>query len=204
MRAYMDETKPGYIGITNDSADHKYFTMIPNVVLEHYGAVTQALYCHIKKHAGDKGTFSVSDRNLMKKLKVGRIALKDAFNDLIKENWIVFTGMKDVETDGGPQKVKTYSIVDIWPENVMFYKKRKGAADTAPLNERCGSNDIKGAVQTAPNKNPLNKMGIPLDEEGDQTQKQKKLSPEEVREKLQKIRKSFMAVKPTVPNQYKD
>lgn len=141
------------------SGDKKYFTMLPNIVLNHSTANDQALYCQLKKHAGENGLCFVSERNLMTKLVIGEKALKTSFAYLLKRNWIKFEGLKDVMTQGGPQKVKSYSVVDIWEENIINYE---GASKSVPLESKVLSKEakvlpevVKGVCFQKTNKNPL-------------------------------------------------
>lgn len=149
------------IQFEDKSGDKKYFTMLPNIVLNHSTAIDQALYCQLKKHAGENGVCFVSERTLLKKLGIGTVNLKKSFAYLLKRGWIKCIGEKEVFTNGGVQRVKCYTVVDIWDMNNHHYK---GASETAPLSKGASSNASKvllkqhpGASETAPNKNHSNK-----------------------------------------------
>lgn len=176
--------------------DKKYFTMLPNIVLNHSTANDQALYCQLKKHAGENGVCFVSERNLMLKLGIGREALKKSFKYLIDRGWIKFEGLKDVMTSGGAQKTKSYSVVDIWSLNIQNYE---GAARTAPLTPKVQleqhkvrlEND-KGVLFQPTNKNPIIKTKEEPNSFLENTNTEKELSPEEVKERIKKIREEVV------------
>lgn len=143
----------------DNSGDKKYFTMLPNIILNHSTAVDQALYCQLKKHAGENGICFVSERNLMEKLGVGRFALQKSFKYLLGREWIKYEGLKDVMSQGGVQKVKSYSVVDIWGLNLQNYQ---GAVKTTPLSDKVPLKQHKvpldlheGVLIQPTNKNPL-------------------------------------------------
>ena len=144
--------------IEDDSGDKNYFTIIPNYIANHSTANDQALYLQMKKFAGEKGECFASERTLRKKLGIGVNALKKSIKYLMEHGWIKEKGLRKIITKGGEQLVKVYSIVNIWKLNTDFYK---GVLQTAPLNDKgvpetaqgCSPNEIKGVLQTAPNKN---------------------------------------------------
>lgn len=111
----MNET----IVLNDDSGDKKYFTQLPNVILNHSTANDQALYWQMKRFAGEKGQCFATQETLMQKMKIGKVAYKKSLNYLLKKGWIKFIGM----TDGKTRPIKTYSVVDIWKLNIMEYEK---------------------------------------------------------------------------------
>lgn len=178
------------------SGDKKYFTMLPNIVLNHSTANDQALYCQLKKHAGENGVCFVSERNLMLKLGIGDKALKASFSYLLKRNWIKFEGLKDVMTSGGPQKVKSYSVVDIWSENVSNYE---GASKSDPLTPKVLSKEAKvlsevgkGVRFQQTNKNPLIKTEEDTSLSENTNTEENQLTQEQIKERINKIRKEVV------------
>lgn len=174
------------------SGDKKYFTMLPNIVLNHSTANDQALYCQLKKHAGENGVCFVSERNLMAKLGIGDKALKASFTYLLKRNWVKFEGLKDVMTSGGPQKVKSYSVVDIWEENIINYE---GASRSDPLSSKVLSKEAKvlsevdkGVRFQQTNKNPLIKKEEDNTFSLKDTNTEEELTNEKRKEWINKIR----------------
>lgn len=130
--------------IEDGSNDKAYFTMVPNIVLNHSSAVDQALYMQMKRFAGEKsggGLCTASHRTLMEKLKIGPKALKTSLDYLIGHGWIENVGARKVMTNGGPQDVQMYRVNDIWKLNVQHYK---GALESVPLSKG-GDERHKGA-----------------------------------------------------------
>lgn len=129
--------------IEDGSNDKNYFTMVPNYILNHSGAIEQALYLQMKRFAGEKGTCTSSERYLTEQLKIGTKALKKALKYLIEHHWIEPLGVKTIFTEGGPQKVKSYRVNDIWKMNMEYYK---GVSKSVPLYEGAVESD-EGAVK---------------------------------------------------------
>jgi hypothetical protein len=153
------------IEIEDGSNDRAYFTLVPNIILNHSTATDQALYLQMKRFAGEKrgGAYcTASEKTLMAKLHIGREALKKSLAYLLEREWITFAGEKTVWTEGGPQKVKTYRVNDIWKMNVEHYK---GVADSAPLKnkgvaetDKGVSKTAQGVAETAPTKNYIKQI----------------------------------------------
>lgn len=145
--------------IEDGSNDRIYFTMVPNIILNHSGAIDQALYLQMKRFAGEKdggGYCSASKRTLMGKMKVGPRALNTSLEYLIEHKWIEKIGSRSVMTQGGPQDIDVYRVNDIWKLNTDFYK---GANEIAPLDKvltkstKVLTKSIKGANETHTTKN---------------------------------------------------
>jgi hypothetical protein len=108
------------IEIQDDSNDKKYFTIIPNFILNHSTAVDQALYLQMKRLAGENGKCFATEKTLRSKLGVGEIAFKKALNYLLEHKWIEFVGM----TQGRTRPINTYRVNDLWEMNNQFYSKK--------------------------------------------------------------------------------
>ena len=126
--------------IKDESKDKKYFTIIPNFILNSSTAIDQALYMQIKRIAGDDGECSASLSYFQKQLGAGRDTIYKSINYLIKHKWISFVGKKKNQTYGGKQKINTYTVNDIWNLNNNYYNqgspnqnhpKIKGSPETA-------------------------------------------------------------------------
>lgn len=112
--------KESLISITDESGDKKYFTQSPNIVFDdNSSAIDQALYMQIKKFAGESGKCFATEETLCKKLKIGRRTFWKSRDYLLKKGWIKFEGMKGGKT----RPIKSYSMVDIWKENILYYEK---------------------------------------------------------------------------------
>lgn len=107
------------IEIIDESGDKKYFTQLPSIILNHSTAIDQALYWQMKRYAGEDGKCFATQETLMKKMSIGKWAYRKSLNYLLKRGWIKYVGM----TQGKTRPIKTYSIVDIWKENIMEYEK---------------------------------------------------------------------------------
>ena len=107
------------IKLQDESGDKKYFTQLPSIILNHSTAIDQALYWQMKRYAGEDGQCFATQETLMKKMKIGRTTYNKSLSYLLKKGWIKFDGL----TNGKTRPIKTYSIVDIWKENIMEYEK---------------------------------------------------------------------------------
>ncbi len=188
------------IRIDDDSGDRKYFTMIPNYIANHSSAIDQALYLQMKKHAGEDGECYVSEKTLMEKLGVGRYALQTSFKYLLSHNWIKYVGLKDINTSGGVQKVKSYKIVDIWKLNLEHYEKDKGVLIQTPPKTKGVARLAQGVSETAPrgansadkeepfNKNPKEENTLSLKrkikEEPEKDIERNKIALKKIRQEL--------------------
>lgn len=122
------------IDIQDNSNDRKYFTIVPNYVLNHSLAIDQALYLQMKRIAGENGKCFTSEKNLCEKLGIGTKALHKSIKYLITHKWIEFTG----RTGGKTRPLNTYRIIDLWQENSKFYDNQKIVVESrlSPLNEK--------------------------------------------------------------------
>jgi hypothetical protein len=107
------------IDIEDESSDRKYFTLVPNCILNHSTHTDQALYLQMKRLAGESGKCFATQKTLMKKLGVKRKTLLKSLQYLLDKKWIKFIGM----TGGKTRPIKTYAIVDIWRLNIEEYEK---------------------------------------------------------------------------------
>jgi hypothetical protein len=145
----MDEK----INIVDESGDKKFFTIIPNYVLNHSTHWDREVYIQMKKVAGETGTCFYAKKNLAKKCGIGVNRLEKSLDYLIEHKWITLLGKKDVETAGGMQPVKEYKINDIWKLNTEFYSESKGGVQKDPTPEKGGASvEAKGGASQVPNK----------------------------------------------------
>ena len=146
--------------LQDNSNDKKYFTIIPNYILNHSSATDQALYLQMKRLVGDQeGVCYASEKYFKDKLDIGSKALKKSIKYLLEHGWIKEAGYRGIETHGGKQNVKTYLIKDIWNMNMRYYSK--GVANSDPLNsqglfksdQRGAQKDVQGVRFQATKKN---------------------------------------------------
>lgn len=131
------------IKLTDNTNTKKYFTMLPNYILNHSSAVDQALYIQMIRYAGDNNCWA-SKRTFMKQLKVGMKSINKSIDYLISHGWIKNLGKKEVITKGGTQLVDEYEIVDIWKQNLDYYQ---GASESTPLEDQGASESSSRCIQ---------------------------------------------------------
>lgn len=148
------------IKIEDKSGDKNYFTIVPNYILNHSTATAQALYLQLKRLAGDRGMAYSGRRYLMEKLRISKNTLRKEFEYLLEKGWIKYAGEKEVDTDGGKQKVKAYKIVDLWKINAEYYQK--GGQNRTTLEQRGVKIDPQGGstrgVKIDPKEDPCNNI----------------------------------------------
>ncbi len=143
------------------------YWLIDNLSVNHLG-----LYSQIKRATGEYsgGECYLSERTLMKRLKLGKKSLKKSLSFLISRNLINEIGKKGILTNKGVQKVMFYSIVDIWDINTKFYE---GAPKRIPLYD-------KGALKST-------QRGMLLRDKEELNKEERIITPEE-EEKIKKIK----------------
>jgi predicted transcriptional regulator len=105
------------LAFQNKSNDWKYFTIIPNWILDNLPIYDAMLYIHIKRIAGENGQCWASMRYLAQKMKVSLGQIYKSLQNLTELGLIEFVGTKKVKRR--PRNV--YQIVDIWKLNVDYY-----------------------------------------------------------------------------------
>jgi predicted transcriptional regulator len=105
------------LAFQNKSNDWKYFTIIPNWILDNLPIYDAMLYIHIKRIAGENGQCWASMRYLAQKMKVSLGQIYKSLQNLTELGLIKFVGTKKVKRR--PRNV--YQIVDIWKLNVDYY-----------------------------------------------------------------------------------
>ncbi len=143
--------------VEDESGDRRYFTMVPNYVLNHSSAIDQAVYLQMKRYAGENGSCFASGKTIRKKLKIGKATYNKSVKYLLDHEWIYDKGSVLVETAGGPQMVKVYGLRDLWRMNNDHYSK--GGPDETTLQRgglkiaKGGPDRLKGGSRLAPKKN---------------------------------------------------
>ncbi len=105
----------------DETHDKKYFTIVPNYILNNADAVVKALYLDIKRAAGENGLSFMTEKTMCRRNGIGEKRLHKALKYLLDHKWIKFVGMTSAKT----RPIKTYKVLDIWKENVDFYSKEK-------------------------------------------------------------------------------
>jgi hypothetical protein len=127
-----------YCEIRDISSLHKYRTEMPNIIDElDLDPYEYRLYCKYKRIAGDQGMCIKSNKNLaaecsmsVRKLQQIKKSLTEPRELLSGKPLITITERKTVRGDPDTDLIK---IIDIWPENFLFFiqKKSKGGASPA-------------------------------------------------------------------------
>lgn len=146
------------IKIQNDSGDRKYFTIIPNYILNHSTLWDREVYIQMKRITGEDGTCWTSRNTLAKQCGISINRLQKSIKYLVEHHWIEQIGTKPVMTKGGVQEVNEYRVCDLWNINNEFYQKNKGGSlEIPPLNQRGVMEMPKGGHHMTSNKNHINK-----------------------------------------------
>lgn len=133
------------IGITDESQDRKYFTIVPNYILNHSTANDQALYLQMKRAAGENGMCYITQKHLCERLGIGKIKLQKSLEYLIKHKWIAFIGTTESKT----KPINTYKVNDIWKLNTEYYQEQKISSESAQ-----SPNQQKDKSQISTKKSP--------------------------------------------------
>ena len=118
LNKFYKEQKEKFIGIEDESGDRKYFTQIPNMIVNHSTAYEQSLYLIMKRLAGETGSCYASLNWLSKKMGAHRTSVSETINKLLKRKWIKEIEKKKVR--GG--QVRQFKIVDLWAINIKEYE----------------------------------------------------------------------------------
>jgi hypothetical protein len=144
--------------LIDESGDKKYFTIIPNYILNHSTLWDREVYIQMKRITGEDGTCWTSRKTLAKQCGMSPRRLDASIKYLVEHEWIQQIGKKEVITRGGPQEVNEYRVSDLWDTNNTFYKEKyKGVApyDTplgkgvAQKEQRCSTDEVKGIAPGA-------------------------------------------------------
>jgi hemerythrin superfamily protein len=152
----MEKTK-----IIDKSGDKKYFTQIPNMIVNHSTAYEQSLYLIMKRLAGEGGSCYASLNFLSSKMGVHKTTVSKTITELLKRKWIEEIENKTVK--GG--KVRQFVVVDIWPRNIKEYESG------AEMTTKQGGASVDGS-------------GAVVDGSGAQTDTKKSYKEEHIKEEL--------------------
>jgi len=121
----------------NESGDKKYFTQIPNIIVNHSTAYEQSLYLIMKRLAGEGGQCFASMNFLAKKMGVDKKSVAKTITKLLARKWIVETEKTKVR--GG--SVRTFVIIDLWKMNMDNYESGRQITTqkSGSINRESGS-----------------------------------------------------------------
>lgn len=122
----------GKINIEDGSGDKKYFTIVPNYILNHSTLWDREVYIQMKRIAGEYNTCWTSQKNLARQCGISVSRLKKSLSYLVEHGWITKTGTKEVATPGGHQEINEYKVADLWKLNTDFYEEKGVALKNTP------------------------------------------------------------------------
>lgn len=126
--------------IKDESQERKYFSIVPNFIVNHSTLEERGFYLTLKRIAGEYGSVRYSARDLAKMCGISDDTVYRLLASLIKRGWIRTAGK--IPTGHKPRQ--TYSIVDLWKKNIDFYSQteenRTGAVNE---NKVAPERDIK-------------------------------------------------------------
>ena len=70
--------------IIDKSGDRKYFTIVPNYIVNHSTIYEQAIYLYMKRVAGEEGSCWESPKNIAKKLGIAPGTVRKYQKELVK------------------------------------------------------------------------------------------------------------------------
>lgn len=148
--------------IQDESGDKKYFTIIPNYILNHSTLWDREVYIQMKRIAGEDGTCWTSRRTLARQCGISERRLDKSLAYLVEHKWISRIGVKKVLTAGGVQEVNEYRVADLWKLNIEFYESKGVAPETPPTSKgiarkakRYSTDEAKGIAPGAHKEEPI-------------------------------------------------
>ncbi len=109
------------INIQDESGDRKYFTQIPNIIVNHSTAYEQSLYLIMKRLAGENGNCWASLNWLAHKMGADKKSVSKTIKKLLDRKWIKEIEKKKVK--GG--WVRQFVILDLWRLNIEEYESKE-------------------------------------------------------------------------------
>ena len=106
------------LNLKDESGDKKYFTQLPNMIVNHSTAYEQSLYWIMKRLAGEGGNCYASLNFLAKKMGVHKTTVSKTIAKLLERKWVKEVSPKKIK--GGT--VRQFLIIDLWPRNVKEYE----------------------------------------------------------------------------------
>lgn len=115
----MANNKDRYV---DKSGDRKYFTLIPNYIVNHSNVYEQSLYLVMKRIAGEEGSCWASPTTIGKTMGVSSNTVRKYRDNLVKRGWI-----KKIGERGKTKPTDEFEIVDLWKLNTDFYHKKESS-----------------------------------------------------------------------------
>lgn len=125
--------------IKDESQERKYFSIVPNFIVNHSTLEERGFYLTLKRIAGEYSTVRYSARDLAKMCGISDDTVYRLLQSLIKRGWIREAGK--IPTGHKPRQ--TYSIVNLWRKNIDFYDKEENRTSAVNENKVAPERDIK-------------------------------------------------------------
>ena len=147
----MDKEK---LKLKDESGDRKYFTQIPNMIVNHSTAYEQSLYLVMKRLAGEHGSCFASLNFLAQKMGVNRKTVSSNIEKLLQRKWIM--EINPVKVRGG--SVRQFKIADLWMLNMREYESgsKKDRVEVGSLFPEVGLQRNESGTGTDTKKNIKN------------------------------------------------
>lgn len=148
--------------IEDESGDRKYFTIIPNYILNHSSHWDREVYIQMKRISGEEGKCWTARKTLAKQCGMSVKQLDRCLKYLVEHEWIRRVGTRKIPSGkagkGGAQTVNEYVIVDLWHKNSLFYKGgdsqstpfAKGSDYQSPQGRDCGAHKEEHCIKEEP------------------------------------------------------
>jgi DNA-binding transcriptional regulator YhcF (GntR family) len=132
--------------IIDKSGDRKYFTIVPNYIVNHSTIYEQAIYLYMKRVAGEEGSCWESPKNIAGKLGVDPKTIRKYQRKLVERGWIEIIG-----THRKTKPTIEYRIIDLWELNTKYYaeKLREKERGNNTFSQRSG-NESRMKEESAP------------------------------------------------------
>ena len=105
--------------IVDGSGDKKYFTMIPNYIVNHSTHYEQSLYLVMKRIAGEDSTCWASPITIGEKMGTSGNTVRKYLLKLEKRGWVRKIGQR-----GKTKPTNEYEVVDLWDINMKYYTEK--------------------------------------------------------------------------------
>lgn len=151
--------------IKDESGDRKYFTIIPNYILNHSTLWDREVYIQMKRITGEDGTCWTSQSTLSKQCGISVNRLKKSIRYLVEHGWIKQIGKKEVITKGGVQEVNEYRVADLWKTNIDFYESKGVSHENTPLPKGVSRKQQRGITDEPQGVSPGDDKEEPIQEE---------------------------------------
>lgn len=106
--------------VTDETNDRKYFTIVPNYILDNLNIYECAVYVLIKRIAGDTGSCWVSAKKMAEKIGINNRTVLKARKSLLEKGLVKLVGKRG-KTHLGDE----FKVIDIWQKNMSFYNKKR-------------------------------------------------------------------------------